>query len=81
MKLNVRAPEKFIGDVLSDLSSQRRGQIQTVTAALDTKRASRSSVDAIVPLANMVGYATALRSKTKGEADFSMSFSHYMPTM
>jgi elongation factor G len=81
MKLEVRAPDRCVGDVLADLSSQRRAHIQEVGAALGGESAAsqgRSVVHANVPLAHMVGYATLLRSKTQGEASFGMQFLRYV---
>ncbi|OQR85247.1 elongation factor G [Achlya hypogyna] len=90
MELAVRTPDRCVGDILSDLNSQRRAHIQEASDRLSAEayvglcssmRVGRSRIDAHVPLANMVGYATALRSKTQGEADFSMQFLKYSPVM
>ena len=71
MKVSVITPDDYIGDVMGDLNS-RRGQI------LGTEpRNGATQVDAHVPLANMFGYATDLRSKTQGRANYSMEPSHY----
>ncbi|KAG7388188.1 G elongation factor, mitochondrial 2 [Phytophthora pseudosyringae] len=84
MKLEVRSPERCVGDVLADLSSQRRAHIQEVGSALggeggeSVANQGRSIVHANVPLAHMVGYATLLRSKTQGEASFAMQFLRYV---
>ncbi|CAH0519650.1 unnamed protein product [Peronospora belbahrii] len=84
MKLEVRSPDRCVGDVLADLSSQRRAHIQEVTSAFDGDNTGaianqgRSIVHAHVPLAHMVGYATLLRSKTQGEASFGMQFLQYV---
>ncbi|KDO25110.1 hypothetical protein SPRG_20745 [Saprolegnia parasitica CBS 223.65] len=80
MALLVRTPDRCVGDILSDLNSQRRAHIQEV-GLCPSMRVGRSRIDAHVPLANMVGYATALRSKTQGEADFSMQFLKYSPVL
>lgn len=83
MKLEVRSPVRFVGDVLADLNSQRRALIQDVGSASSAHgresiaSQGRAIVHAQVPLANMVGYATALRSKTQGEASFAMHFARY----
>jgi len=71
MKVEVEVPEDFLGSVIGDLSS-RRGQVegQSVDDGL-------SKVQAKVPLAEMFGYATQLRSMTQGRGIFSMEFSHY----
>ncbi|TMW62010.1 hypothetical protein Poli38472_009503 [Pythium oligandrum] len=81
MKLEAHAPDRCVGDVLSDLTSQRRAHIQEVGAPVDAEgsgRQGRSIVHAHVPLAHMVGYATLLRSKTQGEGSFSISFLKYV---
>ena len=71
MKVEVEVPEDFLGSVIGDLSS-RRGQVegQSVDDGL-------SKVQSKVPLAEMFGYATQLRSMTQGRGIFSMEFSHY----
>jgi elongation factor G len=71
MKVEVEVPEDFIGNVIGDLNS-RRGQIegQGVDEGI-------AKVEAKVPLAEMFGYATDIRSKTQGRGIFSMEFSHY----
>ena len=71
MSVEVVVPEQFMGDVIGDLSS-RRGKVQGMNA-----RGGFQVVDAIVPLANMFGYSTDLRSKTQGRASYSMQFDHY----
>ncbi|KAG1708032.1 hypothetical protein DVH05_024717 [Phytophthora capsici] len=84
MKLEVRSPDRCVGDVLADLSSQRRAHIQEVGSAIGGEggesivNQGRSIVHANVPLAHMVGYATLLRSKTQGEASFAMQFLRYV---
>ncbi|DAZ99374.1 TPA: hypothetical protein N0F65_005276 [Lagenidium giganteum] len=80
MKLEVHAPDRCVGDVLSDLTSRRRAHIQQVGSAVGdgTERQGRSVVDAHVPLAHMVGYATLLRSKTQGEGSFGIQFLKYV---
>ncbi|MEL7050957.1 MAG: elongation factor G [Cyanobacteria bacterium J06588_5] len=71
MKVEVEAPEDFLGDVMGDLNS-RRGQIEGMGSEDGiTKVTSR------VPLAAMFGYATDIRSKTQGRGSFSMEFSQY----
>ncbi|MEL6333851.1 MAG: elongation factor G [Cyanobacteria bacterium J06626_26] len=71
MKVEVEAPEDFLGDVMGDLNS-RRGQIEGMGSEDGiTKVTSR------VPLAEMFGYATDIRSKTQGRGSFSMEFSQY----
>ncbi|MFH1047289.1 MAG: elongation factor G [Patescibacteria group bacterium] len=71
MKVEVTTPEDFMGDVIGDLSS-KRGQIKEMFA-----RGNAKVIDSIVPLCEMFGYATALRSMTQGRASYSMEFSHY----
>ncbi|MGB3307228.1 MAG: elongation factor G [Thermomicrobiales bacterium] len=73
MSVEVTTPDEFMGDVIGDLNS-RRGQIQGME-----ERAGAQVVRAIVPLANMFGYVTDLRSMTQGRAVSSMEFDHYAP--
>jgi elongation factor G len=73
MSVEVVAPEEFMGEVIGNLSS-RRGQIQGTEA-----RAGAQVITAKVPLKEMFGYATDLRSATQGRATFTMQFSHYEP--
>ncbi|MFH0906709.1 MAG: elongation factor G [bacterium] len=75
MKLQVITPEKSMGDVIGDLSS-KRGKIEK----MEDRGEDISQVkviDAYVPLANMFGYATQLRSMSQGRATFTMEFDHY----
>jgi elongation factor G len=71
MKVEVEVPENFLGDVMGDLNS-RRGQIEGMGS-----EQTIAKVTAKVPLAEMFGYATDIRSKTQGRGIFSMEFSHY----
>ena len=71
MKVEVVSPEEYVGDVIGDLSS-RRGRMEGMEM-----RANARIVKAFVPLAEMFGYATDLRSRTSGRAAYSMQFSHY----
>lgn len=71
MKVEVTTPEEFMGDVIGDLNS-KRGRIEQMS-----DRGSAKVVDAYVPLAEMFGYATSLRSMTQGRASYSMEFDHY----
>jgi len=73
MAVEVTTPDEFMGDVIGDLNS-RRGQIQGMEA-----RGGAQVVRANVPLANMFGYVTDLRSATQGRAVSSMQFDHYAP--
>jgi len=71
MKVDVVMPEEYLGDVMGDLAS-RRGHILGMEG-----RGTSQNVKANVPLAEMFGYATELRSMTSGRATYSMEFSHY----
>ena len=71
MAVEVVVPEEFMGDVIGDISS-RRGKV----LGMDTRPAAQA-IDARVPLAQMFGYATDLRSKTQGRASYTMQFGHY----
>jgi elongation factor G len=71
MGIEVTSPEEHLGDVLSDLNA-RRAQIQNMEARNDTQ-----VLKAHVPLGQMFGYATDLRSATQGRASYSMEFDHY----
>ena len=71
MSTEVTTPEEFMGDVIGDLNA-RRGRIQGMEP-----RAGVQVVRAMVPLAQMFGYATDLRSKTQGRAQYTMQFDHY----
>ncbi len=73
MSVEIVVPEEYMGDVIGDLNS-RRGRVQNMTA-----RAGAQVVRTMVPLANMFGYATELRSRTQGRATFTMQFAHYEP--
>jgi len=71
MKVEVTTPEEYLGDVIGDLNS-RRGHID----GLET-RAGAQVISAFVPLSEMFGYATELRSRSQGRAIYSMQFDHY----
>ncbi len=71
MKVEVEVPEDYIGTIIGDLNS-RRGQIEGQTVEMGIAK-----VTAKVPLAQMFGYATDIRSKTQGRGIFTMEFSHY----
>ncbi len=71
MKVEVTVPEEYMGDVIGDLNS-RRGRIEGMEA-----RAGAQVIKAFVPLAEMFGYATDLRSKTQGRGNYSMEISYY----
>ena len=71
MDVEVVTPEEYLGDVMGDLNS-RRGKIEGFSARKDAQ-----VITAIVPLSEMFGYATILRSMTQGRAIYTMQFSHY----
>jgi len=71
MKVEVVVPEEYMGDVIGDISA-RRGRIEGMEA-----RANSQVIRGFVPLAEMFGYATDLRSKTQGRGVYVMQFSHY----
>ncbi len=71
MSVEVTTPEEYLGDVMGDINS-RRGKIEGFTSRKDAQ-----VIRAMVPLAQMFGYATTLRSMTQGRAIYSMQFSHY----
>ncbi len=71
MRVEVTLPEEFLGDVIGDLNS-RRGHVE----GMDTRGSTRV-IRAFVPLAELFGYATDLRSMTQGRASYSMELSHY----
>ncbi|MEG0864494.1 MAG: elongation factor G [Clostridia bacterium] len=71
MKVEVIIPDQYMGDVIGDISS-RRGRIEGMDA-----RMGEQTVHAFVPLSDMFGYATDLRSRTQGRGLFSMQFDHY----
>ena len=72
MEVEVVVPEEYMGDVIGDLNA-RRGRIQSMDARGRPAGRSRASV----PLAEMFGYATDLRSVTQGRGNYTMQFSHY----
>ena len=72
MKVAVTVPEDYMGDVMGDISS-RRGQI----SGMET-RSGATQIDSFVPLSEMFGYSTDLRSKTQGRGNYSMEPSHYV---
>jgi elongation factor G len=71
MSIEIVVPEDYIGDAIGDVSS-RRGKVQHLD-----RRGNYRIVNAKIPLAQMFGYATDLRSMTQGRATYSMQFSHY----
>jgi elongation factor G len=74
MKVEVVVPEEYLGDVMGQINS-RRGLIQ----GMDVRPGNAQAIRAMVPLAEMFGYATQLRSATQGRGVFSMEFDHYAP--
>ncbi len=73
MKVDVTVPEEYMGDVIGDINS-RRGRIEGMDAVNGTQ-----VIHGFVPLSEMFGYATDLRSKTQGRGNYSMFFDHYEP--
>lgn len=74
MKVEVVLPEEYLGDVLAQLNS-RRAEIQ----GMDIRPGNAQAIRALVPLAEMFGYTTELRSATQGRGVYSMEFDHYAP--
>jgi elongation factor G len=74
MKVEVVGPEEYLGDIMGQINS-RRGLIQ----GMDIRPGNAQAVRAMVPLAEMFGYATQLRSATQGRGVFNMEFDHYAP--
>jgi elongation factor G len=73
MKIEVRAPEEFLGSIVGDLNS-RRGEVKEIES-LDDQRVVRG----YVPIAEMFAYSSALRGATQGRGSFSMEFCEYRP--
>ncbi len=74
MKIEVVVPEEFVGDVIGGLHA-RRAEI----CGMEMRPGNAQAIDAIVPLGEMFGYATELRSATQGRGVFTMEFDHYAP--
>jgi elongation factor G len=72
MKVEVLVPEEFLGDIIGQLNS-RRGEI----LGMEVRPGNAQAVKSMVPLAEMFGYATSLRSATQGRGVFTMEFDHY----
>ena len=70
-KVEITTPDEYLGDVMGDVSS-RRGKIDGMNP-----KDGIHVLDAFIPLSEMFGYATDLRSKTQGRATYSMQFDHY----
>jgi elongation factor G len=71
MRVEVVVPDEYTGDVIGDLNS-RRGRVESIEPRLGS-----SIIQCKVPLSEMFGYSTGLRSMTQGRATYSMHFSHY----
>ena len=71
MKVEVTVPDNFMGDVIGDINS-KRGQVKEMN-----DRGNLKIIESFVPLAEMFGYATALRSMTQGQGNYAMEFDHY----
>jgi elongation factor G len=72
MHVEVLVPEEFLGDIIGQINA-RRGEIQ----GMEMRTGNAQAVIAMVPLAEMFGYTTDLRSATQGRGVFSMEFDHY----
>jgi elongation factor G len=77
MNVELRAPEKHVGSVLSDLTGKRRADVKLLEGPTDGGIDTRHVVKAEVPLSMLIGYADAVRSLTQGEAALSMEFARY----
>ena len=71
MKVEVIVPEEYLGDIMGQITG-RRGRVEGMEA-----RGNAQVVNGFVPLAEMFGYATTLRSATQGRGTFTMTFDHY----
>ncbi len=74
MKVEVVAPEEFLGDIIGSLNSRR-----ATIRGMEMRQGNAQAVNAAAPMAEMFGYATELRSSTQGRGVFSMEFEHYAP--
>lgn len=74
MRVQITVAEQYVGAVLNDLTSQKRGRVGDV----ESVSGGKSLVHVEVPLTELVGYSTSLRSQTKGEGAFSMEFAEYV---
>ena len=83
MSVEITIPGNIVGEILSDISGKRGGRVLGIKSIMarfsDSNEvdSTRQCVNALIPLSEMVGYSTFLRSKSKGEAQFVMNFSHY----
>jgi elongation factor G len=78
MKVEIVTPEDRLGEVLADLNA-RNAQVLGMDAYSSSATIGGQTVDAMVPMAEMFGYATSLRSLTQGRGTFTMEFHHYEP--
>jgi len=74
MKIDIATPDEYIGDIVGDLGA-RRGRV----TAMRRYRKGSQKIDGVVPLAEMFGYSTPLRTMSSGRANFSMEFNEYQP--
>jgi elongation factor G len=74
MKVEIVVPEEYLGDIIGQVNS-RRGNI----LGMEVRPGNAQAIRAMIPLAEMFGYATELRSATQGRGVFSMEFDHYQP--
>jgi elongation factor G len=85
MSVEISLPDHIIGDVLANISGKRGGRVLGIKSIMarfsdteiDQVDMKRKCLNALIPLSEMVGYTTYLRSISKGEAVFVMNFSHY----
>ena len=71
MKVQVITPDEYLGNVMGDITSRRGRPLG------QESRGNALAIEAMVPLAEMFGYATSLRSNTQGRGNFTMTFDHY----
>ena len=71
MKVNVRVPDEYLGAVMGDITSRRGRPLG------QESKGNSLSIDAMVPLSEMFGYVTTLRSNTQGRGNYTMVFDHY----
>ena len=74
MKVQVVVPDEYLGNVMGDITSRRGRPLG------QESRGNALAIDAMVPLSEMFGYATSLRSNTQGRGNFTMEFDHYEET-
>lgn len=85
MSVEITLPDHIIGEVLSDITGKRGGRVLGIKSIMakfsesdvDSLDQNRKCLNGLIPLSEMVGYTTYLRSISKGEASFVMNFSHY----